>query len=154
MRKTASYIALTIVAFSSWAFPQSPKAEPLVTTTTLIVTPKEGSVAAGTALTLTAKVVRNGSPVARGTVLFCDAAASRCADLSILGAAQLTTDGTVSVKLTLGVGTYGVRAVFRGTLHSDVPTLGSTSTLKRITIVAKPASGATKPAATRPPGSK
>ena len=154
MRKTAIYVALTMVGFSGWASPQSRKIEPSATTTTLTVTPKEGSVVAGAALTLTAKVLRNGTPVARGTVLFCEAAASRCVDLSILGKAQLAGDGTASVKLTLGVGTYSMRAVFRGTPRSDFPALGSASAVKRITVTARPASGSTKPAVTRAPGSK
>jgi hypothetical protein len=154
MFKTTIYIALLVVASSGGAFSQSLKAEPSVTTTTLIVSPKEGSVVAGTALTLTARVLRNGTPVTRGTVLFCEAAASRCADLSILGTAQLTGNGSAGVNLILGVGTYSIRAIFRGTPHGDLPALGSASTLKRITVSAKNANGSAKSMATRSPGSK
>ncbi|SRR6266700_4205944 len=154
MRKTTIYVALLAGAFSGCAFSQSSKTEPSVTTTTLTVTPKLSSVVAGTPLTFTAKVSMSGTPVTRGTILFCDAAASRCADLSILCTAQLTGRGTTSVKLTLGVGTYDIRAVFRGTPRSDLPTLGSASTVKRITVTAKPASDSAKSTAIRPAGPK
>ena len=51
--------------------------------------------------------------MARGRVVFCDANAARCADSAIFGQAQLTTAGTATIKLTLGVGTYSIVAAFQ-----------------------------------------
>lgn len=76
------------------------------TTTTLSVSP--GEVTAGTAVTLTATVTADGAPFARGRVVFCDANAARCNDSAIFGQAQLTTAGTATIRLTLGVGTYSI----------------------------------------------
>jgi hypothetical protein len=57
--------------------------------------------------------------------------------LAILGRAQLTKDGTATLKLTLGVGTYQVKAVFRGTPHGDLPAAASASAIKRLKVSPK-----------------
>src|SRR5277367_4689872 len=77
------------------------------TTTTLAITP-DSSVAAGTAVTLTATVTRAGTPITAGSVTFCNAAAS-CPGPGVLGVAQVTSNGTATLKLILGVGTYNVQ---------------------------------------------
>jgi hypothetical protein len=114
-----------------------------VTVTTLSVTPSN-SVKAGTAATLTATVTQNGSPVNPGLITFCDANAARCADSAIFGTAQLTNNGTATLKLVLGVGTYNIDAVFAGTTSSppsssnplSFTVVGSSSYLSSTTIAA------------------
>ncbi len=74
------------------------------------------SVAVGATITLTATVVSNGAAVHPGTVRFCDLTASEtCSEVSMLGTAQLTSDGTARLGLRLGVGTHSLEAVFVGT---------------------------------------
>ncbi len=132
-RKTIS-IALAILVFSSFALSQSMNVQPVGTTTTISVSPKEGALTAGSTLTLTAAVVAQGAPVSRGVVVFCEASARHCADLAVLGTAQLTRNGTASVRLTPGVGVYAIRAVYRGTPRTNPAVLASVSPLKRITV--------------------
>ena len=74
-----------------------------------------GSVPAGTSVTLTASVGAGGAPVSRGLVLFCDAAAPHCMDIHLLGLAQLTKNGTASIKLRMGIGEHTIKAEFQGT---------------------------------------
>jgi hypothetical protein len=68
----------------------------------------------GTALTLTATVTAGSTPVAAGTVNFCDATATYCTDIHLLGTAQLTSAGTATVKLLPSIGTHSYKAVFAG----------------------------------------
>ena len=50
-----------------------------------------------------------------GLVYFCNAAAAYCEDINVLGIAQLTVNGTASMKVILGIGDHSIRAVFHGT---------------------------------------
>src|SRR4051794_10646536 len=66
------------------------------TTTTLTVTSGStpvSSVASGTVVTLTAAVTSGGAPVTPGQVYFCDASATLCTDIHLLGTAQLSSAG-------------------------------------------------------------
>ncbi|HEX3437399.1 MAG TPA: FG-GAP-like repeat-containing protein [Pseudacidobacterium sp.] len=74
------------------------------------------SVRVETPVTLTATVTANGSPVTPGQVLFCNASAPRCTDLAVLGTAQLTSNGTASIKLRLDPGSHSIYAKFIGTM--------------------------------------
>ena len=94
--------------FSLAGFP-APSSE-----TTLIASP-DGTVAAGTVITLTASVSSAGRPVPAGLVLFCNAPAQRCADVNVLGEAQLTSSGKAIIKLRLGIGSHSIKAKFTGT---------------------------------------
>ena len=89
-----------------------------VTSTSLGVT-SGGSpvttVTSGSVVTLTATVTASGAAVTPGTVKFCDAAATYCEDIHILGTAQLTTGGTATMKFIPGIGTHSYKAVFVGT---------------------------------------
>lgn len=87
-------------------------------TVTMLSVAPSSSVTAGTAVTLTATVTMNGSPVSPGLITFCDADAVQCADSAIFGMAQLTNNGTATLKLVLGVGSYSIKAVFAGTTSS------------------------------------
>src|SRR5882757_7467691 len=73
------------------------------------------TVPSGTAVMLTASVTANGAAVSPGQVTFCDAAATYCEDKAVLGTAQLTSNGSASIKLVLGIGTHLIKAVFAGT---------------------------------------
>lgn len=73
------------------------------------------SVAALTAVTLTATVTFGGAPVTQGQVNFCDATATYCTDIHLLGSASLTTAGTASWKFVPGLGTHSYKAVFQPT---------------------------------------
>jgi hypothetical protein len=104
------------------------------TTAVLEITPNSGQVTAGEMITLTAKVSANNVPVTKGLVVFCKKDSPDCRDAAILGKSQLTNKGTATIKLVLGVGSYQVSAVFRGTPHSEVPLAASVSPLQTITV--------------------
>jgi len=93
------------------------------TETALTVSPSS-PVTVGTPITLTATVTTGGNPVSLGTINFCDATATYCEDSALLGTAQLTTAGTASIKLRLGIGTHSVKASFAGT-NGDTSSLSS-----------------------------
>ena len=84
------------------------------TTTSLSVSPSP-SINAGTQVTLMATVTAGSTPVFPGVVDFCDASTSQCVGLALVGTAQLRSDGTATLKLTLGAGSYSLVAFFRGT---------------------------------------
>jgi hypothetical protein len=50
--------------------------------------------------------------VQSGQVDFCDAAATHCTDIHLLGVAQLTSAGTAAIKLIPGAGAHTYKAVF------------------------------------------
>src|SRR5260370_40285515 len=62
-----------------------------------------------------ATVASGGSPITAGTVLFCEATATRCENNSALGIAQLTFPGaTASLKIGSGpIPNHSYKAVFR-----------------------------------------
>lgn len=74
------------------------------------------SVTSGTTVALTATVVAGTTLITPGTVNFCDSAISKdCTGVGLLGTAQLTSAGTASLNLRLGVGSHSLTAVFVGT---------------------------------------
>ena len=154
MSKNAISTVLLLFASVTCALAQMPGTQAVSTTTTLSISPKQGTLSAGSAVALIATVAANGSPIRRGTVAFCEASRDRCVDLSVLATAQLTRNGIATTKLTLGVGTYAIRAVFRGTPRTDPVVLTSSSPLKRITVTPHVAGGTPTVAAVLPTGSK
>lgn len=89
-----------------------------VTSTSLAITSAGSvvtSVAAGTAITLTATVFSGSSPVTPGLVAFCEATAPRCTDIHRLGTAQLTSSGAATLRFTPAIGSHSYKAVFLGT---------------------------------------
>jgi len=92
------------------------------------------SVPSGTAVTLMATVSAGAAAVHPGTVNFCDTTINgSCTGVAILGTAQLTSNGTASVKLRLGIGSHSLQAYFVGTglyaaSSSAVSTLSVTGT--------------------------
>ena len=85
---------------------------PATTTTTLALSAAQ--VAPGTPVSLTASVAAAG-PVTVGQVNFCDAAATYCTDIHLLGTAQLTSAGTAVLRFFPGIGSHSYKAVFSGT---------------------------------------
>ena len=106
-------------------------AAPPVTTTTLAVT-SGGSVVttvpAGSVLTLTATVQAGSTAVTAGQVNFCDAAATYCTDIHLVGTAQLTGAGTALLKFVPGGGSHSYKAEFVGTT-SDASSSSSVANL-------------------------
>ena len=112
------------------------------TTTTLAVTANGNAVTTvpqGTVVTLTATVTAAGAPVTPGQVKFCDATAKLCSDIHLLGAAQLTTAGTATIKCVPGPGTHSYNAVFPGT----TAVAGSASAASSLTVTAAPLDAST-----------
>ncbi len=120
-------------------------AQSVATTTTLAVTSDGNAVTAvapGTVITLTATVTAGGTAVTPGQVKFCDAAAKACADIHLLGTAQLISSGTAVLKFVPGAGIDSYKAVFLGTTgyaasSSDVSSLTVTGQLPTTTTVAQ-----------------
>jgi hypothetical protein len=115
---------LCLCCTSAWASPQT-------TTTTLAITvagTPVSTVARQTVIALTATVVSGSTPVTTGLVKFCDATATYCEDIHILGTAQLTSAGVATFKFVPGVGSRSYKAVFAGT-NSYVTSNSTTSAL-------------------------
>ena len=121
----AACLALLAVATGTNAFAQT------ATTTSLAVssgaTPVT-SVASGTVVTLTATVKAGSTSVRPGRVRFCDAEATHCTDIHVLGTAQLTSTGKAVLKFRPGIGAHSYKAVFAGT-RSDTSSASSTAAL-------------------------
>jgi hypothetical protein len=105
----------------------------VATATTLTISAggaQTASVAAGTAVTLSAKVATTGgspSPVTPGTVNFCEAAAKLCTDINRVGSAQLNASGVAQIVLFPPIGTYQYKAVF--VAHTGYATSSDTKPL-------------------------
>jgi hypothetical protein len=85
-------------------------------TTTTLVVKSAGStvttVTAGSVVTLTATVTLAGNPVTTGQVAFCDATATHCTDIHLLGTSQLTLTGAASLSFIPGAGARSYKAIF------------------------------------------
>ena len=110
------------------------------TITTLSVTSGRNAVAtvvSGSVVTLTATVMAGSTPVTPGQVNFCDATAKFCTDIHLLGMAQLTANGTATLKLRPGVGSHSYKAVL-----AEPAGLGpSASTASSLTVTASQGTG-------------
>jgi hypothetical protein len=77
------------------------------------------------------------TPVTPGQVNFCDATARFCTDIHLLGTAQLTANGTATLKFRPGVGSHSYTAVL-----AEPASLGpSASTASSITVTASQGTG-------------
>ena len=107
------------IAILCLAVSKSPAQPPIAATATSLAVTSGGSavtaVASQSVVTLTATVMAGSKPVTPGQVNFCDAAATHCTDIHLLGTAQLTASGTAVLKFILGVGSHSYRAMFLGT---------------------------------------
>src|SRR5271155_3124377 len=115
-------------------------AAPAPTITTLSVTSGGNAVTAvapGSVVTLTATVMGGSTPVTPGQVNFCDATAKFCTDIHLLGTAQLTANGTATLKFRPGVGSHSYKAVL-----AEPAGLGpSASSASSLTVTASQATG-------------
>jgi Chitobiase/beta-hexosaminidase C-terminal domain/FG-GAP-like repeat/Bacterial Ig-like domain (group 3) len=118
------------------------------TTTTLAVTSGTGAVTtvpAGSVVALTATVNAGSTAVTAGQVNFCDASASNCTDIHLLGTSQLTAGGTAILRFRPGIGNHSYKAVFAGTNNdagssssvSALSVTGATGTLATTTTIAE-----------------
>ena len=104
----SNYNASTSGTVSLWGVPPT-------TTTTLIVNvggAPATSVAPGTVVTLAATVQVGASPVTVGWVSFCDASATDCADIHLLGTAALSASGMATYKFVPGPGVHSYKVMF------------------------------------------
>jgi hypothetical protein len=85
-------------------------------------------------VTLTATVQAGGTALTPGQVNFCDATATYCTDIHLLGTALLTNAGTAVLRFRPGPGNHSYRAVFLGTL-AGAP---SSSAAAGLTVGARP----------------
>src|ERR1700678_4444345 len=115
-------------------------AAPAPTITTLSVTSDGNAVAtvaSGSVVTLTATVMAGSTPVTPGQVNFCDATSRFCTDIHLLGTAQLTANGTATLKFRPGVGSHSYSAVL-----AEPADLGpSASTASSLTVTASQGTG-------------
>ncbi len=93
------------------------------------------SVAPGTVVTFTATVAAGVNPVTTGQVSFCDASATSCTDIHLLGSAALTSGGTATLKYVPGPGTHSYKAEF----VQDGYGLGSSSAASSLSVGPAPA---------------
>jgi hypothetical protein len=128
--------ALAIVCLAWCGEPRPAWGSP-ATATTLSITSggnPVSSVAGGTVVTLTATVQAGTRALTLGQVNFCDAVAASCTDIHLLGTAELTSAGTVMLRLRPGPGSHSYKAVFLGTLAGAA----SASAAVRLTVGPRP----------------
>lgn len=99
------------------------------TTTTSLSLTSGGSavttVVSGSVVTLTATVMAKGTAVTVGQVNFCDATATYCTGMHLLGTAQLTKQGSAGLKFRPGpTGSHSYKAIFAGTANFASSTSG------------------------------
>jgi len=76
------------------------------------------TVVSGSVVTLTATVMASSTAVTVGQVNFCDATAKYCTGTHLLGTAQLTQEGSATLKFRPGpTGSHSYNAVFAGTTN-------------------------------------
>src|SRR5277367_4589343 len=118
------------------------------TVTTLAVTSGAGAVTTvptGSVVALTATVNAGASAVTVGQVNFCDASASICTDIHLIGTTQLTAAGTAILRFRPEIGNHSYKAVFAGTNNdacsssrvSALLVTGTTGTLASTTTIAE-----------------
>ena len=131
-------LALYLLAFAGGA-----RAVAAASTATTLAVTSRGSavttVASGAVVTLMAKVTAGSTPVTLGTVNFCDASATYCTDIKLLGTAQLTKAGTAVLKFRPGIGGHSYKAVFLGTTSAAA----SSSSASALAVTGKYATATT-----------
>jgi hypothetical protein len=138
LRYRASFHGRTLLIFTLLGLFLAPKyiwAVTTATNTALAVTAAGFSVVsipAQTEVALTATVLAGSAKVTPGQVNFCDATAKACTDIHLLGTAQVTGNGTATLKFIPGPGTHSYKAIFKGT-NTYAP---STSLTANLTVVA------------------
>jgi hypothetical protein len=100
----------------------------------------------GSVVTLTATVKAGATGITVGQVNFCDASATTCTDIHLLGTSQLTATGTAILRFRPGIGNHSYQAVFAGTNNnagssSPVSALSVTGTHATTTTIVSTGSG-------------
>jgi hypothetical protein len=129
-----------LISLLSFAFAAEAAATASPTTTALAVTYAGApvtSIASGSVVTLTATVKSGSVAVTVGQVNFCDASATYCTDIHLLGTAQLTSAGTAVVNFVPGIGRHSYKAVFLGTPNGASKYSASTSTDEELAVTGK-----------------
>ncbi|HEY1256458.1 MAG TPA: FG-GAP-like repeat-containing protein, partial [Terracidiphilus sp.] len=114
---------------------------PASTTTQLAITSggqavsSGGTVASGSVITLTATVMAGTTAVTPGQVNFCDASATYCTDIHLLGTAFVNSSGAATFKFVPGSGTHSYKAEFVGNNFG----LSSSSSDQSLTVGPSPA---------------
>jgi sugar lactone lactonase YvrE len=122
---------------------------PLPTNTALTMTavsgpvPSGSSIPSGSTLTLTATVTFGSTTLTSGQVKFCDASANACADIHMLGLAQITSSGTAVLRIRPSIGSHSYKAVFLGTPHAPIAYDASTSSISSLIVSGSTTSSAT-----------
>jgi hypothetical protein len=136
----ASYPGDSIyLASSSTTTPLTTPPAQVATTTSLQITSGGStatSVSAGSIIKLTATVRTASGVVSAGQVNFCDASATLCAGIHLLGTAQLTSTGTAVLSFSAGVGTHQYKAVFLGLSSASTNDTASASNEMPLTVTA------------------
>src|SRR5271169_1272885 len=110
------------------------------TTTSLTLTSGGNSITsinAGTMITLTASVAAGSTVIKQGQVNFCDATATYCTDVHLLGTSQITSSGVAKFNLRPATGSYSYKAVFLGTPKTVVRYSRSASSSANLTVTGK-----------------
>lgn len=105
------------------------------TATTTVLQQTSACPTSGCVTTLTATVTAGGAAVHPGLVVFCDGSAANCENGLTLGQAQLLSNGTATLKLTLIAGAHTIKAIFHGTKTYA----SSTSATQSLTVAASAA---------------
>lgn len=122
----ANYTASVSASTPLWGVPP-------MTVTTLTLTSNGTAVTSvkpGGQVLLTARVIAGTAQVTKGVVNFCDASASLCSDIHLLGTAALNSGGTATLKLFPGVGVHSYKADF----VQDGYGLASSSSTSTLTV--------------------
>ena len=109
---------------ASWALPTA-------TTTTLAIRANSAAVTdvnSGTVVTLTATVKAGSTAQSHGQVKFCDAVATYCTDIHLLGTAQLDHSGKAILRFVPAIGGHAYKAQFSG-IDAAAPSSSGTSSL-------------------------
>lgn len=81
-----------------------------------------------------ASVTSGSTKLTVGQVNFCDASATHCTDIHLLGTAQLTSAGTAVLRFYPGIGSHSYKAVFVGTPNGTTAYAGSTSSITMLSV--------------------
>jgi len=85
------------------------------------------TVTAGTVVVLQASVTQSGTALGAGTVRFCEASASFCTGVNLLGTVPVTAQGTATLRFRPGVGNHEFKAVFSGMATAAASTSNTVS---------------------------
>jgi hypothetical protein len=134
------FASAIVLALFPIAAPSALASSPQATTTSLTIfsggnaVASGGSVASGSMITLTASVASGTTAIKAGQVKICDASAASCADIHLLGVAQITSGGTALFRLRPGIGSHTYRATFVGTPNGVPSCAASASSPVTLTV--------------------